>query len=69
MTPEAKANSNIFLVLRKLKRLQIENSSQNVVYKLGGLMMSFDEELAILNMLQKQQVIQIGKSYGNNSSR
>ena len=69
MTPEEKANNNILLVIQKIRNLQLQKSSQDIEYKIGNLLMSYEDELTILDMLEDKEVIQINESYGNDSYR
>lgn len=69
MTPEEKANKNILLVLQKLRNFQLQNSSPNIEYRIGNLLMGFSDELSILNMLKNKGLIEIQDSWGNDSSK
>lgn len=67
MTPEEKANNNILLVLQKLRHLELQGDNMNIKYEIGGLPMTFEDELTILDMLQEKKLLQITESYGNDS--
>jgi len=69
MTPEEKANKNILLVLQKLRGLQLQSSKNDLEYRIGDLLMSFEDELTILDMLKEKGLIQINESWGNDSYR
>jgi len=57
------------LVIQKIRNLQLQKSSQDIEYKIGNLLMSYEDELTILDMLEDKEVIQINESYGNDSYR
>ena len=69
MTQEEVANRNILQVLQKIRKNYQQIGGVNFTYKIGELTMSHEDEVAVLQMLDSKKIIEIERSYGNNSSR